>query len=149
MPISAPSILPSSTGAWASMWITSPAIWQALARRSQSSPGGLTALPRHENLGGVEVFRESPQSMKDGMEIFLSPETLAWGEGLKFLLDLLSYNQLSLGDLMREEPFQSGRRPRLARSARGNGSQEYGYSSDLSCARTGNGPLGEAQSLNW
>jgi len=39
--------------------------------------------------------------MKDCMEIFLSPETLAWGEGLKYLLDLFSYNQLSLSDLMR------------------------------------------------
>lgn len=67
---------------------------------------GLDSLPRHENLGGVEVFRESPLPMKDGMEIFLSPETLAWGEGLKYLLDLFSYNQLSLGGLMREAPFQ-------------------------------------------
>ncbi len=66
---------------------------------------GLDTLPRHENFGGVDVFRESPLPMKDGMEIFLSPETLAWGEGLKFLLDLFSYNQLSLGDLMREERF--------------------------------------------
>ncbi len=66
---------------------------------------GVEALPRHENFGGVEVFRESPEAMKDGMEIFLSPETLAWGEGLKYLLDLFSYNQLSLSDLMREEPF--------------------------------------------
>jgi glycosyltransferase involved in cell wall biosynthesis len=66
---------------------------------------GLEALPGRENFGGVEVFRESPEAMKDCMEIFLSPETLAWGEGLKYLLDLFSYNQLSLSDLMREGPF--------------------------------------------
>ena len=66
---------------------------------------GNDTLPGHENFGGVEVFRESPLPMIDGMEIFLSPETLAWGEGLKYLLDLFSYNQLSMGDLMREEPF--------------------------------------------
>jgi glycosyltransferase involved in cell wall biosynthesis len=66
---------------------------------------GLDSLPRHENFGGVDVFREPPLPMKEGMEIFLSPETLAWGEGLKFLLDLFSYNQLSLGDLMQEERF--------------------------------------------
>jgi len=67
---------------------------------------GLDSLPRHENSGGVEVFRELPLPMQDGMEVFLSPETLAWGEGLKYLLELLSYNQLVLGDLFREEPFQ-------------------------------------------
>lgn len=67
---------------------------------------GFDSLPRHENSGGVEVFRVQPQPMQDGMEVFLSSETLAWGEGLKYLLELLSYNQLALGDLFREEPFQ-------------------------------------------
>jgi glycosyltransferase involved in cell wall biosynthesis len=67
---------------------------------------GLDSLPRHENSVGVEVFRELPIPMQDGMEVFLSSETLAWGEGLKYLLELLSYNQLALDDLFREEPFQ-------------------------------------------
>lgn len=67
---------------------------------------GLDSLPRHENSGGVEVFREPPLPMQDGLEVFLSPETLAWGEGLKYLLELFSYNQLAVGDLLREGPFQ-------------------------------------------
>ena len=79
--------------------------YQALARRSRSFPGANESLPRHEIVDGVEVFRETPVPMKDGMEIFLSPETLAWGEGLKYLLDLFSYNQLSVAELLIEGPF--------------------------------------------
>ena len=66
---------------------------------------GTERIPRHQVLDGVEVFRETPLPMKDGMEIFLSEPTLGWGEGLEFLLNLFSYNQLALDDLMKEEPF--------------------------------------------
>ena len=54
---------------------------------------------------GVEVFREAPVPMKDGLEVFLSHETLAWGNGLNFLLDLLAYNQLSAADVIESGPF--------------------------------------------
>ncbi len=66
---------------------------------------GNGTLPDHEIAEGVEVFRKNPIPMKDGMEIFLSPQTLAWGTGLRFLLDLFSYNQLSASDLLAEGPF--------------------------------------------
>ena len=66
---------------------------------------GNETLPRHEIVEGVEVFRETPVPLKDGMEIFLSPETLAWGDGVKYLLDLFSYNQLSVAELLLEGPF--------------------------------------------
>ena len=66
---------------------------------------GNGTLPEHEIADGVEIFRENPVPMKDGMEIFLSSQTLAWGTGLGFLLDLFSYNQLSAADLLAEGPF--------------------------------------------
>jgi glycogen synthase len=66
---------------------------------------GNEILPRHEILNGVEVFRETPIPLQDGMEIFLSPETLSWGDGIKYLLDLFSYNQLSVAELLMEGPF--------------------------------------------
>ena len=43
----------------------------------------------------MEVFRMFPVPIRDGLEIFLSAQTLSWGEGLAFLQDLLSLNQLS------------------------------------------------------
>ena len=49
---------------------------------------GTERIPRHQLLDGVEVFRETPLPMKDGMEIFLSEPTLGWGKGLEFLLNL-------------------------------------------------------------
>lgn len=66
---------------------------------------GSGALKRYEELGGVEAFRETPVGMRDGLEIFLSAESLAWGSSLDFLIDLLSYNQLAASDLLREGPF--------------------------------------------
>ncbi len=62
-------------------------------------------LKRHEDMQGVEVFREAPVPMKDGLEVFLSHETLAWGSGLNFLADLLAYNQLSAADVIESGPF--------------------------------------------
>lgn len=59
----------------------------------------------HEDCDGVAVFRETPVPMRDGVEIFLSRESLAWGEGLTFLFDLLSYNQLAAVGVLREGPF--------------------------------------------
>ena len=61
-------------------------------------------LSRHEEVGGVEVYRETPVPLRDGLEIFLSPETLGWGDGLGLLLDLFSYNQLSAARVLGAGP---------------------------------------------
>ena len=66
---------------------------------------GDNKLERHQDMNGVEVFREVPVPIRDGLEIFLSPETLSWGKGLYFLLDLFSLNQLSAARLMENGPF--------------------------------------------
>ena len=66
---------------------------------------GDSKLERHQDMNGVEVFREVPVPIRDGLEIFLSPETLSWGEGLYFLLDLFSLNQLAAARLMENGPF--------------------------------------------
>jgi glycogen(starch) synthase len=66
---------------------------------------GNETLARHEIVDGVEVFRETPVPLKDGMEIFFSPDTLAWGDGIDYLLDLFSYNQLSVAELLIKGPF--------------------------------------------
>jgi glycosyltransferase involved in cell wall biosynthesis len=66
---------------------------------------GERGLERHEKLSGIEVFREVPVSLQDGLEGFLSAQTLAWGEGLRFLADLLSYNQLAAADLLETGPW--------------------------------------------
>ena len=76
---------------------------------------GDSKLERHQDMNGVEVFREVPVPIRDGLEIFLSPETLSWGEGLYFLLDLFSLNQLAAARLMENGPFRSLCGPRLAR----------------------------------
>jgi glycogen(starch) synthase len=60
---------------------------------------------RYEDFKGVDVFRETPVPMRDGLEIFLSDQTRAWGAGLSFLLDLLSYNQLSVSKALQEGPY--------------------------------------------
>jgi glycogen(starch) synthase len=62
-------------------------------------------LETYENVGGVEVFREDPIPMTDGLEPFLSHQTLAWGSGLDYLLKLMSYNQLAAAQMMRTGPF--------------------------------------------
>lgn len=62
-------------------------------------------LKRYQEMNGVEVFRMYPVPIQDGLEIFLSPETLSWGEGLYFLLDLFSLNQLSAASIMENGPF--------------------------------------------
>lgn len=62
-------------------------------------------LERHQDMNGVEVFREVPVPIRDGLEIFLSKETLSWGEGLAFLQDLLSLNQLSAASIIENGPF--------------------------------------------
>ena len=61
-------------------------------------------LSSHEMAGGVEVFRETPVPMRDGLVPFFSEQTLAWGSGLDLLLDLLSYNQLAASRLIQEGP---------------------------------------------
>ena len=66
---------------------------------------GERGLERHEQLSGVEVFREVPVPLQDGLEGFFSAQTLALGEGLRFLADLLSYNQLAAADLLETGPW--------------------------------------------
>lgn len=42
---------------------------------------GSEKTPRHERMSGVEVFRERPLPMREGMEIFLSPRPWAGERG--------------------------------------------------------------------
>ncbi len=62
-------------------------------------------LERYQDMNGVEVFRMHPIPIRDGLEVFLSAQTLSWGEGLRFLEDLLSLNQLSAASIMENGPF--------------------------------------------
>lgn len=62
-------------------------------------------LPRCQDMNGVEVFRMNPVALRDGLDLFLSPETLGWGEGLRFFEDLISLNQLSASSIMDNGPF--------------------------------------------
>jgi len=59
----------------------------------------------HEEMNGVDVFRMKTAPIRDGLEIFLSHETLSWGEGLDFLEQLLSLNQLSAAAVIEKGPF--------------------------------------------
>jgi len=63
------------------------------------------SLPRKEQMNGVDVFRTNSVAIRDGLEIFLSPETLAWGEGLRFFEDLISINLQSAAAVMDNCPF--------------------------------------------
>jgi len=62
-------------------------------------------LPRCQDMFGVEVFRMNPVALRDGLDLFLSPQTLAWGDGLRFFEDLISLNQLSASSIMDNGPF--------------------------------------------
>ena len=66
---------------------------------------GEGSLLRCQEMNGVEVFRMFPVPIRDGLEIFLSDQTLSWGEGLAFLQDLMSLNQLSAAAIMENGPF--------------------------------------------
>lgn len=66
---------------------------------------GSEELKRHEMMNGVEVFREIPVPIRDGLEIFLSSDSLSWGDGLNFLMDLFSLNQLAASRFMETGPF--------------------------------------------
>jgi len=66
---------------------------------------GGASLPKCQEMNGVEVFRMFPVPIRDGLEIFLSDQTLSWGEGLAFLQDLISLNQLSAAAIMENGPF--------------------------------------------
>jgi glycosyltransferase involved in cell wall biosynthesis len=66
---------------------------------------GDAELKRREAFKGIEVLREIPLPLGDGLEIFFSPQTLAWGEGMAFLLDFLSFNQLAASRLRDAGPF--------------------------------------------
>lgn len=66
---------------------------------------GEANLSNHEMVGGVEVFRETPLPMRDGLVPFFSNQTLAWGPSLDLLLNLLSYNQLAASSILQEGPF--------------------------------------------
>ncbi len=62
-------------------------------------------LKRYQDVNGVEVFRMYPVPIRDGLDIFLSAQTLSWGEGLRFFEDLISLNQLSAASIMENGPF--------------------------------------------
>ena len=62
-------------------------------------------LKRRQTRSGISVFRQTPLPMRDGWEPFLSDRTLAWGEGVAFLSDLMSYNQLAAASLRDNGPF--------------------------------------------
>jgi glycogen(starch) synthase len=62
-------------------------------------------LRKRQTRRGISVFRERPEPMRDGWEPFLSARTLAWGEGVAFLFDLMSYNQLAAASLRENGPF--------------------------------------------
>ena len=66
---------------------------------------GDSNLPRQEQMNDVAVFRTNPVAIRDGLEIFLSPETLAWGDGLRFFEDLISINLQSAAAVMDNGPF--------------------------------------------
>lgn len=67
---------------------------------------GGKGLKRRETRKGITAFREDSVSICDGLQVFFSPETIAWGEGLKFLCDLISFNQLSASDIVQDGGFQ-------------------------------------------
>ena len=62
-------------------------------------------LPQQEKIGGVEVFRTRPVAIRGGLDIIMSPETLAWEEGRRFLEDLLSINLQSAAGVIEIGPF--------------------------------------------
>jgi glycogen synthase len=63
------------------------------------------SLKRYQDMNGVEVFRMFPVPIRDGLDVFLSAQTLSWGEGLYFLQDLISLNQLCAASIMENGPF--------------------------------------------
>ncbi len=62
-------------------------------------------LKKYQEMNGVEVFRMYPVPIRDGLDIFLSAQTLSWGEGLRFFEDLISLNQLCAAGVMENGPF--------------------------------------------
>jgi len=62
-------------------------------------------LRRRQSKSGVTAFRETPVPMKDGWGPFVSDRTKAWGDGIDFLHDLMSYNQLSAFRVLEEGGF--------------------------------------------
>ena len=66
--------------------------------------GGDNLKPQ-QRMEGVDVFRYDPVPISDGLDIFLSGETLAWGEGLLFFEELLALNQLSAAGIVENGPF--------------------------------------------
>lgn len=62
-------------------------------------------LKKYQEMNGVEVFRMYPVPIRDGLDLFLSAQTLSWGQGLRFLEDLISLNQLCAASVMENGPF--------------------------------------------
>lgn len=63
-----------------------------------------------EKWNGIKVYRPQAISEKDALDIFLSNETKSqWGDGIDFLLNLLSYNQLSASILINKLMKQKGK----------------------------------------
>lgn len=67
---------------------------------------GAGNLKRRQRMNGVDVFRYRPVPIRDGLDIFLSDETLAWGDGLLFFEELLALNQLSAAGIVDHGPYQ-------------------------------------------
>ena len=76
---------------------------------------GDSDLKSHQDMNGVEVFREFPVAIRDGLEIFLSPETLSWGDGLYFLAGPVQPKPAGCSQAHGRRAFSSLRGPRLAR----------------------------------
>ena len=76
---------------------------------------GDSKLERHQEMNGVEVFRRYPVPIRDGLEIFLSTQTLSWGEGLHFLHGPFQPEPALCGKTHGEWAFRSLCGPRLAR----------------------------------
>lgn len=66
---------------------------------------GDSKLKRYQEMNGVKVFRMNPVPIRDGLDVFFSTQTISWGEGLRFLQDLLSLNQLCAASIMENGPF--------------------------------------------
>ncbi|MCJ7445078.1 MAG: glycosyltransferase family 4 protein [Methanotrichaceae archaeon] len=78
---------------------------RALGQKVSIFAWGNGIIKKHEDYVGIEIFRKTPVPIKDGLEIFLSSQSLTWGSGLNFLLDFFSYNQLTAADILDEGPF--------------------------------------------
>ena len=98
---------------------------------------GDSKLKRYQEMNGVKVFRMNPVPIRDGLDVFFSTQTISWGEGLRFLQDLLSLNQLCAASIMENGPFDICVAHDWLCLLGGDGGQTRGRSYDLPCTRPG------------